>query len=284
MKQDKMHLINKIFNNETIRTVWDKDKEKYYISIVDIVGVLSESDNPRNYWKVLKHRLKKEGNESVTNFNQLKLKASDGKYYNTDVCDIEGMFRIIESIPSKNAEPIKRWLSSLGKERIDEVFDPSLTVQRAIDTYRAKGYDEDWIIKRIKGIQDRKKLTDVWNNNGVTEELEYAILTNDIYREWSGMTASEYKEFKGLRKESLRDNMSDLEILLADIGETTTRELAKKHRPIGLDENRKVAKTGGQIANNTRRDIEDKLGESIVTNDNYLSYQYKDESIKIESK
>ena len=178
MKQDNMHLINKIFNNETIRTVWDKDNEKYYISVVDIVGVLSESDNPRNYWKVLKHRLKKEGNESVTNCNQLKLKSTDGKYYNTDVCDIEGMFRIIESIPSKKAEPIKQWLAHLGKEKIDEVFDPSLTMQRAIDTYRAKGYDEAWISKRIKGIQERKRLTDVWKDGGVHSNLEYAMLTN----------------------------------------------------------------------------------------------------------
>lgn len=196
MNQDKMYIVNKLFNNETIRTVWDNEKEKYYISVVDIVGVLSGSDNPRNYWKVLKYRLKKEGNESVTNCNQLKLKAKDGKYYNTDVVDIEGMFRIIESIPSKNAEPIKGWLAKLGSERIDEVFDPSLAVQRSIDIYRAKGYDEDWIIKRIKGIQDRKKLTKVWKDNGVDSNLEYAILTNDIYREWSDMTAKEYKEFK----------------------------------------------------------------------------------------
>ena len=169
MNQYKMHLVNKIFNNETIRTVWDKEEEKYFISIVDLVGVLSESENPRNYWKVLKHRLKKEGNESVTNCNQLKLKSSDGKYYNTDVVDIEGMFRIIESIPSKNAEPIKIWLAKLGSERIDEVFDPSLVAQRALDIYRAKGYYEKWIAKRIKGIQDRKQLTDVWKDGGITE-------------------------------------------------------------------------------------------------------------------
>ena len=284
MNQDKMHLVNKIFNNETIRTVWDKEEEKYYISIVDLVGVLSESENPRNYWKVLKHRLKREGNESVTNCNQLKLKASDGKYYSTDVTDIEGMFRIIEAIPSKNAEPIKQWLAKLGKERIDEVFDPSLTVQKAIDMYRAKGYDEDWIIKRIKGIQDRKKLTDTWKNGGVTEEVEFAILTNDIYKEWSGMTAKEYKEYKGLRKESLRDNMSELEVALADIGELTTRKLAEKYKPIGLDENRKIAKQGGQVANNTRKDIEVRLKESVVTKDNALSYQYIDETKKIENK
>ena len=284
MNQDKMHLVNKIFNNETIRTVWDKEEEKYYISIVDLVGVLSESENPRNYWKVLKHRLKREGNESVTNCNQLKLKASDGKYYSTDVTDIEGMFRIIEAIPSKNAEPIKQWLAKLGKERIDEVFDPSLTVQRAIDMYRAKGYDEDWIIKRIKGIQDRKKLTDTWKNGGVTEEVEFAILTNDIYKEWSGMTAKEYKKYKGLRKESLRDNMSELEVALADIGELTTRKLAEKYKPIGLEENRKIAKQGGQVANNTRKDIEVRLKESVVTKDNALSYQYIDETKKIENK
>ena len=231
MNQDKMHLINKIFNNETIRTVWDKEDEKYYISVVDIVGVLSESENPRNYWKVLKHRLKKEGNESVTNCNQLKLKSSDDKYYNTDVVNIEGMFRIIESIPSKNAEPIKGWLAKLGSERIDEVFDPSLAAQRAIDIYRAKGYDEKWIAKRLKRIQDRKELTDIWQENGITEGKEYAILTNEIYKEWSGMTAKEYKQYKGLRKESLRDNMDNIEIILTDLSEETTKRLSEKHRP-----------------------------------------------------
>ena len=280
MKENQMHLINKMFNSETIRTIWNREEQKYYISVVDIVGILSESDNPRNYWKVLKHRLKKEGNESVTNCNQLKLKSLDGKYYNTDVVDIEGMLRIIESIPSKNAEPIKLWLARLGKERIDEVFDPSITVQRAIDTYRAKGYDEEWIIKRIKGIQDRKKLTDVWKKGGVTEEIEFAILTNDIYKEWSGMTANEYKEFKGLRKESLRDNMDELEVLLADIGETTTRKLAEKHKPIGLEENRIIAKEGGTIANNTRKDIESRLGENIVNKNNLLKYEYIDNKIE----
>lgn len=222
-----MYLINMLFNSEEIRTVWNKEEEKYYVSVVDVVGVLSESVDGRKYWNKLKQRLKEEGNEMVTNCHQLKLLAKDGKYRMTDVTDIEGMFRIIESIPSKNAEPIKQWLARLGSERIDEVFDPSLIIQRAVDTYRAKGYDEDWIAKRIKGIQERKKLTDVWKDNGIESNIEYAILTNDIYKEWSGMTAKEYKEFKGLRKESLRDNMSDIEIALADIGELTTRELAK---------------------------------------------------------
>ncbi len=284
MNQEKMHLINKIFNNETIRTVWDKEDEKYYISVVDIIGALSESKDGRKYWNKLKQRLREEGNETVTNCHQLKLRAQDGKYRLTDVTDIEGMFRIIESIPSKNAEPIKQWLAHLGKEKIDEVFDPSLTVQRAIDIYRAKGYDEDWIIKRIKGIQDRKKLTDTWRKGGVTEEVEFAILTNDIYKEWSGMTSKEYKEYKGLRKESLRDNMSELEVALADIGELTTRKLSEKHKPIGLEENRKIAKEGGQVANNTRKDIESRLGEPIVTKDNALNYKYVEETKQIESK
>ena len=284
MNQDKMHLVNKIFNNENIRTVWDKEEEKYYISIVDLVRVLSESENPRKYWNKLKQRLKEEGNETVTNCHQLKLRAQDGKYRLTDVTDIEGMFRIIEAIPSKNAEPIKQWLAKLGKERIDEVFDPSITIQRAIDMYRAKGYDEDWIIKRIKGIQDRKQLTDVWKDGGITESKEYVILTNEIYKEWSGMTAKEYKHYKGLRKESLRDNMSELEVALADIGELTTRKLAEKHRPIGLEENRKIAKEGGQVANNTRKDIETRLGEPVITKENALNYQYIDELKEIENK
>ena len=284
MKQEKMHLINKIFNNETIRIVWDKEGEKYYISVVDIVGVLAESKDPRKYWNWLKNKLLKEENfETSSITRQLKLKATDGKYRMTDVCDIEGMFRIIESIPSKNAEPIKQWLAHLGKERIDEVFDPSLTIQRTIDIYRAKGYEEECIIKRIKGIQDRKKLTDTWKSGGVTDEVEFAILTNDIYKEWSGMTAKEYKQYKGLRKESLRDNMSELEVALADIGELTTRELAKKHKPIGLEENRKIAKEGGQVANNTKKDIETRLGENIITQKNSLNYQYINENKQIEN-
>ena len=284
MNQDKMHIINKLFNNETIRTVWDSEKEKYFVSIVDIVGVLVDSKEPRKYWSWLKNKLKNDEDFELSSITrQLKLKSSDGKYYSTDVCDIEGMFRIIESIPSKNAEPIKGWLARLGSERLDETFDPSLAVQRAIDTYRAKGYDEDWIIKRIKGIQDRKKLTEVWKDNGVDSNLEYAILTNDIYREWSGMTAKEYKEFKGLRKESLRDNMSDIEVLLADIGEITTRELAKKHKPYGLYENRKIAKAGGEVASNTRKNIEEKLGENVISKNNNLNYQYIDNNKKLES-
>lgn len=284
MKEAQMHLINKMFNDKTIRTVWNKDEEKYYISVVDIVSIMSESKDGRKYWNKLKQRLREEGNESVTNCHQLKLKSSDGKYYNTDVVDVEGMFRIIESIPSPNAEPMKLWLARLGKERIDEIFDPSITVQRAIDTYRAKGYDEEWIIKRIKGVQDRKKLTDVWNSNGVTEEVEYAILTNEIYKEWSGFTAKQYKEHKGLRKESLRDNMTDIEVALADLGEIATRELARKHKPLGLEQNKKIAKMGGHAAKVARDDIEKNLGSCVVSKDNSLSYKYIEDDLMLENK
>ena len=284
MGQDKMHLINKIFNNETIRTVWDKEDEKYYISIVDLVGVLSESDRPRKYWSDLKSKLKQEGNEVSEKIGQLKLKSQDGKYRLTDVCDIEEMFRIIESIPSKNAEPIKGWLAKLGSERIDEVFDPSISAQRAIDLYRVKGYDEVWIQKRLKGMQDRKQLTDVWKDGNIKEGKEFAILTNEIYKEWSGMSAKEYKEYKGLRKESLRDNMSDIEVTLADLGEIATREIAKKHKPQGLKENIEIAKQGGSVAKNARIDLESKIGESVITKNNALNYEYKNEDNLLDNK
>ena len=273
--QNKMHLVNKIFNNETIRTVWDKETEKYYISVVDLVGVLSESDRPRKYWSDLKSKLKQEGNEVSEKIGQLKLKSQDGKYRLTDVCDIEEMFRIIETIPSKNAEPIKQWLAKLGSERIDEVFDPSLAIQRSIDLYRLKGYDEVWIAKRIKFLQDRKELTDIWKESGLENNLDYAILTNEIYKTWSGFTAKEYKQHKGLRKESLRDNMSDIELTLADLGEIATREIAKEKQPYGLVENIEIAKQGGDVAKNARIDLESKIGKSIITKNNYLNYKYK---------
>ena len=279
MKQDKTYLINKIFNNDNIRTIWDKEEEKYYISVVDVVGILSESKDKQSYWRKLKQRLKEEGNETVTNCHGLKLKAQDGKYRLTDVVDIEGMFRIIESIPSKNAEPIKQWLAKLGSERIDEVFDPSIGIQRLIDLYRSKGYDELWIAKRIKGIQQRKSLTDVWKENGVIGNYEYGILTNEIYKSWSGMTAKEYKEFKGLRKESLRDNMDSIEVTLADLGEEATKRLANKQKPQGLRDNIKVAKIGGNIAKVARDELEKQLGETIISKDNMLDYRYKDEEI-----
>ena len=278
MNQDKMQLINKIFNNKTIRTIWDKEDEKYYVSIVDIVGVLADSKEPRKYWNWFKNKLKKEEDFELSSITRhLKLKAQDGKYRETDVTDIEGMFRIIESIPSKNAEPIKQWLARLGKERIDETFDPSIALQRAIDLYRAKGYDEDWIAKRIKTLQERKKLTDVWKENGIESNIEYAILTNEIYKEWSGMTAKEYKQYKGLRKESLRDNMDNIELILTDLSEEATKRIAAKQKPNGLNENIKVARMGGHAAKVARDDIERNLGESVVTKENKLNYKYIEE-------
>ena len=281
MDENKMQLINKLFNNETIRTIWDKDEEKYYISIVDIVGVIAGSNRPRKYWSDLKKNLIKEGFEVSEKIGQLKLKSQDGKYRMTDVCDIEGMFRIIESIPSKNAEPIKQWLAHLGKERVDETFDPSIALQRAIDLYRTKGYDEEWIAKRMKSIQERKKLTDVWKENGIESNIEYAILTNEIYKEWSGMTAKEYKQYKGLRKENLRDNMDNIELILTDLSEEATKRLATKQKPNGLEENIKVAKMGGHAAKVAREDIEKNLGESVVTKTNKLDYEYiEDKKVK----
>ncbi len=281
MDENKMQLINKLFNNETIRTIWDKDEEKYYISIVDIVGVIAGSNRPRKYWSDLKKNLIKEGFEVSEKIGQLKLKSQDGKYRMTDVCDIEGMFRIIESIPSKNAEPIKQWLAHLGKERVDETFDPSIALQRAIDLYRTKGYDEEWIAKRMKSIQERKKLTDVWKENGIESNIEYAILTNEIYKEWSGMTAKEYKQYKGLRKENLRDNMDNIELILTDLSEEATKRLATKQKPNGLKENIKVAKMGGHAAKVAREDIEKNLGESVVTKTNKLNYEYiEDKKVK----
>ena len=277
MNEEKLQIVNKIFNNDNIRTVWDKEEEKYYISVVDVVAILTESKNPQTYWRVMKKRLKDEGNETVTNCNGLKLKAQDGKYRLTDVCDIEGMFRIIESIPSKNAETIKQWLARLGKERIDETFDPSLALQRAIDTYRLKGYDEKWIANRIKSLQERKTLTDVWKENGVLEAKEYAILTNEIYKTWSGMTAKEYKEYKGLRKESLRDNMDNIELILTDLSEEATKRLAEEKRPQGLNENIDVARDGGSVALDARKSLEGKLGKTIISKDNKLHYNYMED-------
>ena len=269
MEKDKLYLINKIFNNEKVRTVWDKESEKYYISIIDIIAALTGSTRPRKYWSDLKKQLIFEGSEVSEKIGQLKLKANDGKYRLTDVTDIEGMFRIIESIPSKNAEPIKQWLAKLGSERIDEVFDPSIAMQRSIDLYRAKGYDENWIAKRMKSIQNRKQLTDVWKENGIEDAKEYAILTNEIYKTWSGMTSKEYKEYKGLRKENLRDNMDSIELILTDLSEEATKRLAEKHKPIGLDGNIKVAKVGGNVAKVARNELERNLGERIITSSSY---------------
>ncbi len=276
MENNKLETILNLFEGQEIRSAWDSGKEEYYFSVVDVVEALTSSKEPRKYWSVLKTRLKKEGSELTTKCSQLKLKSRDGKYYSQDVLDTQGILRLIESIPSPKAEPFKLWLAQMGKERIDEVFDPEIAMSRAIDYYRNRGYSDKWIEARLKGILDRKKLTDVWKENGITKNFEYGILTNEIYKAWSGMKASEYKDFKGIRKESLRDNMSDIEVVLTDLGEIATRELTKKHKPYGLEENRKIAKRGGKIAKNTRDNLEEELGETVISNKNALNYKYLD--------
>lgn len=231
---NKLETIKNLFNDYEIRSIWDEEKEEYYFSVVDVVGALTNNDyqKARNYWKWLKNKLTLEGSQLVSNTNQLKLIAHDGKLRQTDVLDTQNILRLIESIPSPNAEPFKMWLAQLGKERIDETFDPSVAINRAIEYYRKKGYSDEWIEKRMKSILDRKKLTDTWKEHGIKDGREFAILTNEIYKEWSGMKASEYKLFKGIRKESLRDNMSDIEVVLTDLGEIATRELVKKHQQL----------------------------------------------------
>ena len=282
--EKNLKTISNLFEGKEIRSVWDSENEEYYFSIVDVISALTDSKEPRKYWSVLKNRLKKEGSELTTKCSQLKMLAPDGKVRLRDALDTKGILRLIESVPSPKAEPFKVWLAKVGSERIDEVFDPEVAINRAINLYRKKGFDDIWIEKRLKSILDRNKLTDVWKEHGINEPLEYAILTNEIYKTWSGMKSQEYKSFKGIRKESLRDNMSDLEVLLTDIGETATRELAKEHKPYGLKQNREIAKRGGQIAKNTRDDLEKELGKSIVTPDNNLNIKYLDETKEIESK
>ena len=271
---NKLDTITNLFEGKEIRSIWNAEKEEYYFSVVDVISALTESKIPRNYWSDLKRRLIAEGSQLHEKIVQLKMKAKDGKHRETDTLDTEGIFRLIESVPSQKAEPFKLWLASLGKERINEIFDPEIAINRAIDYYRNKGYDDRWIEARLKGILDRKKLTDIWKENGITENFEYAILTNDIYKTWSEMKASEYKAHKNIRKESLRDNMTDVEVALTDLGEIATRELAKKHKPKGLKENRKIAKSGGEVAKIAREDLEGKLGETIISKENQLNYQY----------
>ena len=283
MGQNKLETISNLFEGKEIRSIWNNEKEDYYFSVVDVIGVLTESDyqKSRNYWKWLKTKLNDEGSQLVSNTNQLKMKAKDGKFYNTDVLDTKGIFRLIESIPSHKAEPFKLWLANLGSERVDEVFDPEIAINRAVDYYRKRGYSDKWIKDRLNGIVNRKGLTDVWKDGGITKNYEYGILTNEIYKEWSGMKASEYKAFKGIRKESLRDNMTDVEVLLTDLGETATRELAKKHKPYGLEQNKKIARMGGNTAKIARVDLEKKLGESVITSTNTLNYKYIDDKKEI---
>jgi len=255
----------KLFNDKKIRTHWDENESKWYFSIVDTVGVLTESENPNNYWKVLKNRLKKEGSELVTNCNQLKMISSDGKYYKTDVADTEQLFRLIQSIPSPKAEPFKMWLARVGSERIDEIEDPEIGIDRLMETYLRKGYSKNWINQRLKSIEVRKELTDEWEERGVEKGKEFAILTDDITQAWSGLTTMQYKKLKDLKRENLRDNMTNLELVLNMLAEATTTEISKEKKPVTFDENRTIAIQGGTIAGNTRREIEAKSGKKIVT-------------------
>ena len=280
----KLETISNLFEGKEIRSIWDNEKEEYFFSVVDIIGALTDSKIPRNYWSDLKRKLIDEGSELHENIVQLKMKAKDGKFRETDTLDTKGVLRLIESVPSSKAEPFKLWLAQMGKERIDEIFDPEIAIKRAIDYYRNRGYSDKWIEARLKGILDRNKLTDVWKENGSKEGYEFAILTNEIYQAWSGMKASEYKDYKNIRKESLRDNMTDVEVALTDLGEIATRELAKKHKPQGLKANRKIAKAGGEVAKTARDDLEQKLGESVISNNNRLNYQYLNENKMLEDK
>ena len=263
----------KLFEGNKIRSVWDNEKEEWYFSVVDVVGALTDSPNPNNYWKVLKKRLKDEGNELVTICNQLKMKSpKDGKMYKTDAADMQGIFRIIQSIPSPKAEPFKMWLAEVGKERVDEIIDPELTIDRALETYLKKGYTREWINQRLQAIQVRKELTDAWQDHGVKEGREYAILTNEISKAWSGMTVRQYKDFKNLKKENLRDNMSTLELVLNMLAEAAVTELTDTANPKGLEENKKTARRGGSIAGHARKEIEAETGKPVVSPKNAIDF------------
>ena len=275
---NKLETISKLFEGNEIRSVWDLEKEDYYFSVVDVVGVLTNSNIPKRYWSDLKKRLTDEGSELYEKIVRLKLKAQDGKMRITDTLDTKGILRLIESIPSPKAEPFKLWLAQLGSERIDEVFDPEIAIKRAVNYYRKRGYDDRWIEARIKATLDRNKLTDIWKSGGIKENFEYAILTNEIYKEWSGMTANEYKNFKGIRKENLRDNMTDIEIALTDLAELTTRHIAEKEKPNGLLENKNAAIRGGSVAKKTKDFYEETTGLTAISKSNSLNYQYIDDS------
>lgn len=261
----------KIFEGSQIRSVWDNEREEWYFSVVDVIGSLTESNNPRDYWYRVKKRMSEEERSELSTFcRQLKLKSTDGKSYKTDVADMQGIFRIIQSVPSPKAEPFKMWLAEVGKERIDEIIDPELTIDRALEGYARKGYSREWINQRLQAIQVRKELTDTWQDHGVKAGNEYAILTNEISKAWSGMTTREYKDFKGLKKENLRDNMSTTELILIMLAETATKDIAEATNPQGLGENKQVAQDGGSIAGDARKSIEARTGKPVITSKNAI--------------
>ena len=261
----------KMFEGSQIRSVWDNEREEGYFSVVDVIGSLTESNNPRDYWYRVKKRMSEEERSELSTFcRQLKLKSTDGKSYKTDVADMQGIFRIIQSVPSPKAEPFKMWLAEVGKERIDEIIDPELMIDRALESYARKGYSREWINQRLQAIQVRKELTDTWQDHGVKAGNEYAILTNEISKAWSGMTTREYKDFKGLKKENLRDNMSTTELILNMLAETATKDIAEATNPQGLDENKQVAQDGGSIAGDARKSIEARTGKPVITSKNAI--------------
>ena len=271
----------KLFNEKSVRTVWNADEEEWYFSVVDVIAVLTDSENPNNYWKVLKHRLSEEGSELVTICNQLKMQSpKDGKYYKTDALSTKGVLRLVQSVPSPNAEPFKLWLAQVGSDRLDEIADPEKAILRAQAYYRRKGYSEKWIKERMLAIEARKALTDEWRDHGIEEDIEFAILTNDMTQAWSGKTIKEYKAHKGLHKENLRDNMTDVELALNSLAEVTTRALTAQHNPQGLEENRQIAKTGGGISKTARLELERELGKSVISP---LNAQDKDKLITRQS-
>ena len=259
-----------LFEGKRVRIVWDAEQEKYYFSVVDIVQVLTDSadyQTARLYWRVLKNRLKKEGNESVTNCNQLKLPAADGKKYKTDVADLQGIFRLIQSIPSKKAEPVKQWLAQLGEQRIDQIIDPELTFQMAVEDYRRQGYSDKWINERMRSIEMRKELTDEWQRAGIHEQKDFAVLTNILTKAWSGMTTGEYKRHKGTTKENLRDNMTNVELALNTLAEVTATEISRQQNPQGMAQSSQTAREGGEVARNARADIESRIGHSVISSE-----------------
>ena len=263
----------KLFEGNQIRSIWDNEQEEWYFSVVDIVGALTDSKNPRDYWYRVKKRMTVEERSQLSTIcRQLKLESSDGKMYNTDVADIQGIFRIIQSVHSPKAEPFKMWLAEVGKERLDEIIDPELTIDRALETYLRKGYSREWINQRLQAIQVRKELTDAWQDHGIKEGTEYAILTNEISKAWSGMTTREYKDYKGLKKQNLRDNMSTTELILNMLAETATKDIANASNPYGLEENKKVAKRGGNVAKVARDTLEQETGKSIITTKNAIDF------------
>jgi hypothetical protein len=255
----------KLFESKQVRTIWNPDEEKWYFSITNVIEVLTGTDRPRKYWSDLKSKLKKEGSELSEKIGQLKMKSSDGKYYNTDIADTEQLLRLIQSIPSKKAEPFKQWLARVGSERIDEIEDPEKGFDRLMETYLRKGYSKEWINQRLKSIEVRKDLTDEWDNRGVQKGQEYAILTDEITKAWSGFTTKDYKAFKDLKKENLRDNMTNLELVLNMLAEATTTEISKEKKPETFEANRKIANQGGTIAGNARREIEEKTGKKVIS-------------------